>query len=89
MKKKLSAGILLIVTKRLSLDHFLCPASSWKCSPLGRPAHNRLALPLAAGQTEETAAYHKSVSHGPNGHQEGWAPLPPNYHLADTQKRSW
>lgn len=67
---------------------FPVPWIQLEASPLGRPTHNRPALPLAARQTEETAAYHKSVTHGPNGHHEGWAPLPPNYHLADTQKRS-
>lgn len=42
-----------------------------------------------AGQTEETASYHKSVSHVPNGYREGWVFLPPQLSLGrQTQKQS-
>lgn len=80
-KKKLSAGILLIVTKSVSLNHFLSSESSWKHWPARRRTHNHTALSLAARQTEETASYHKSVSHVPNGYHEGWVFLPPQLSL--------
>lgn len=42
-----------------------------------------------AGQTEETASHHKSVSHVPNGYREGWVFLPPQLSLGrQTQKQS-
>lgn len=38
---------------------------------------NRVAQSLSARQTAETASYHKSVSHIPNGYLGGWvSPLP-------------
>lgn len=86
-KKKLSAGILLIVTKNLSLNHFLSSESSWKRSLARKRTHNRMALPDKRRKLRPII--NLSVMYQMGIVRVGFF-FPRNYHLADRHRsRVW